>query len=166
MKLKNIKKILDRIDPEIYPLWLENTLDVDTRNLDSSIDLNKGTTTLTYLNFIDAPFTWSMSHQSRGYWGNIDDIIEQSLIEHKIWVVSRLPYTTPYKFTKSWYFRKQGGRTCIAYLIDGVIMVYAGCFVGTVDQFERAARKRYYFNENENYAKHILWLRELELKYK
>ena len=163
MKLRTTKSILDRIDPEIYPLWLENVLHDRTQ---VSIDWDKGILSLERgsIDFISWSFIWADTLQGHDYWSTVNIKVYTAI--SRFWVLENLPFNTPKSFTKFWYFRKENGRTCIAYLIDGIIMVYAGCFVGSISEFESAANERYHNNEDENYAKHISWLRELELKYK
>jgi hypothetical protein len=109
------------------------------------------------------PFIWQETPQGHDYWRTVKKVYTAI---SRFWILKNLPYNTPKSFTKFWYFRKENGRTCIAYLIDGIIKVYTGCFVGTIDKFESAAIERYGSDESQNYAKHIVWLRELELKYK
>ena len=166
MKLRTIKAILDRIDPEIYPLWLENILDGSTTSMHYSIYLDKGILLLedSTNNFISLPFIWIDTPQGDDYWMTVYRKVSDKI--PRFWVLKNPPFKIPKSFSKFWYFRKEKGRTCRAYLIDGVIMVYAGCFVGPIDEFESAAIARYGSDESQNYAKHIAWLRELELKYK
>ena len=156
MKLKNVKKLLG---DEIYSLWLENTLESD-RN---SVNFDKGEVSgVIAAGVTSQPFYWDETPQGYKFWRNVAD---KSLEYNFPWILDRRPFgelpRTEYK--KSWLFRKEGGRTCIAYLMhDNSMRVYAGCFEGTLEEFEEKAFERYGNDTDRNYAKHIAWLKNLQ----
>ncbi len=41
-------------------------------------------------------------------------------------------------------------------------MIQAGCFWGTIDEFEAAAQKKYGSDTKQNYSTQIMYLRALE----
>jgi hypothetical protein len=53
-------------------------------------------------------------------------------------------------------FNKQGGRTCYAVVHDTCLMVLAGCFWGTLDEFMAKA-----FKETAGYEAQIVYLQAL-----
>lgn len=59
-------------------------------------------------------------------------------------------------------FNKFNGRTCYAVVHNTGLMIQAGCFWGTIDEFEAAAQKQYGNNTAQNYAAQIVYLRALE----
>lgn len=163
LKLKNIRK---RLGDEVYPLWLENTIDFKFKpiNWETGSIYYKGLKGL-----IDECFNWKDSPQGNAFWRleswKWDSVTHQFKIP---WFCTCRPYNElePTEYSKSWYFRKEYGRTCIAYLLhDGTMQVHAGCFSGTLEEFETSAKFRYGNDESRNYAKHIAWLKDLQTKY-
>ena len=59
-------------------------------------------------------------------------------------------------------FNKIGGRTCYAVVHDTCLMILAGCFWGTLDEFEAAALEKYGDDENKNYKAQIQYLRQIQ----
>ena len=57
-------------------------------------------------------------------------------------------------------FNKQGGRDCFAIVHYSCLMIHAGCFWGSLDEFEAKATK-----ENAGYDAQIVYLRALEKMY-
>jgi len=57
-------------------------------------------------------------------------------------------------------FNKQEGRECFAIVHDSCLMIHAGCFWGSLDEFEAKATK-----ENAGYEAQIAYLRALEKMY-
>ena len=154
MKLKNVKKLLG---DEVYPLWLENILESNPNLL----DLGKGKVNLRITLIISEAFLWADSAQGYWFWFNLNS----EFISELPWIFYNRPFSeyprTEYK--KSWYFRKVNGRTCIAYLMhDNSMRIHAGCFEGTLQEFEERAFDQYGNDTTENYAKHIAWLKDLQ----
>ena len=155
MKLKNVKKLLG---DEIYSLWLENVLEYD-RN---SVNFDKGEVPrLKLYSVVIGAFQGDSTAQGYEFWNNVDTKLDYNYP----WILDNRPFRelprTEYK--KSWLFRKEGGRTCIAYLMhDNSMRVYAGCFEGTLEEFEVEAYIHYGNDTDKNYAKHIAWLKELQ----
>ena len=58
-------------------------------------------------------------------------------------------------------FNKKDGRACYAIANGDLLMIQAGCFWGTLDEFERAALDRYGDDEN-NYKVQIKYLRTIK----
>lgn len=160
IRLSKIKAILEGIEEGLYDKWLQNcNPDYVTERF-----YEKGE------RFVSNAFMWDDTPQGIAFWSIRHDKAESIIIDmrFKYWFNRELPDNVKEwsKFPKRWFFRKEGGRTCVAAWEpeNQLIRVYAGCFVGTIDEFESKATKRYANNEKENYAKHIAWLRELELK--
>ncbi len=63
-------------------------------------------------------------------------------------------------------FNKPSGRICYAVVHGTALMIKAGCFWDTIDEFEKAAKKRYKDNTEQNYSAQITYLRALELELK
>ena len=59
-------------------------------------------------------------------------------------------------------FNKKDGRACYAIANGDLLMIQAGCFWGTLDEFERAALDRYGDDENKNYKAQIKYLRTIK----
>ena len=59
-------------------------------------------------------------------------------------------------------FNKKDGRACYAIANGDLLMIQAGCFWGTLDEFERAALDRYGGDENKNYKVQIKYLRTIK----
>ena len=59
-------------------------------------------------------------------------------------------------------FNKKDGRACYAIANGDLLMIQAGCFWGTLDEFERAALDRYGDDENKNYKVQIKYLRTIK----
>ena len=157
MKLKIVRKLLG---DEVYPLWLENILKCNSAlfHLDNE---DGGVVRISGRNLISLTFDWADSPQGYWFWGNVNSEFMANLP----WMFCRRPYTElPWdEYKKSWCFRKDKGRTCIAYLMhDNSMRVHAGCFEGTLEEFEERAFDRYGNNTSENYAKHIAWLKYLQ----
>ena len=66
------------------------------------------------------------------------------------------------KFARSNIFRfnKEGGRDCFAVVHDSWIMIHAGCFWGSLDEFQKKATKK-----KAGYEAQIVYLRALEKMY-
>ena len=157
MKLKNVKKLLG---DEVYPLWLENILEYNSAFLDLDNE-EGGVVHLSGCNLIKLAFEWGYTAQGYWFWLNLNS----EFISELPWMFCRRPLTelSCEDYKKSWYFRKDQGRTCIAYLMyDNSMRVHAGCFEGTLQEFEERAFDRYGNNTSENYAKHIAWLKDLQ----
>ena len=60
-----------------------------------------------------------------------------------------------------YFFNKKDGRACYAIANGDLLMIQAGCFWGTLDEFERAALDRYWDDEN-NYKVQIKYLRTIK----
>ena len=58
-------------------------------------------------------------------------------------------------------FNKQGGRTCYTVRHPEGLYILAGCFWGTIDEFESAAKTRYGTDKTRNYEAQIKYLRTL-----
>jgi hypothetical protein len=58
-------------------------------------------------------------------------------------------------------FNKMGGRTCYAVQHENALIIRAGCFWGTLAEFEAACIEKYGNNEKENYSKQIAYLKSL-----
>jgi hypothetical protein len=58
-------------------------------------------------------------------------------------------------------FNKENGRTCYAVRHDNGFMIKAGCFWGTLEEFEAACKETYRDNEKENYSAQIKYLKSL-----
>ena len=155
MKLKNIRKLLG---DEVYPLWLENVLESNRY----SVNFDKGEVSrLSVPYVVMQAFEWDTTVQGYEFWSDVNDKLSFNFP----WIFYNRPFVelprTEYK--KSWLFRKEGGSTCIAYLMhDNSMRVHAGCFDGTLEEFEAKAFERYENDTTENYAKHIAWLKELQ----
>ena len=61
-----------------------------------------------------------------------------------------------------YFFNKKDGRACYAIANGDLLMIQAGCFWGTLDEFERAALDRYGDDENKNYKVQIKYLRTIK----
>ena len=61
-----------------------------------------------------------------------------------------------------YFFNKKDGRACYAIANGDLLMIQAGCFWGTLDEFERAALDRYGGDENKNYKVQIKYLRTIK----
>ena len=59
-------------------------------------------------------------------------------------------------------FNKKDGRACYAIANGDLLMIQAGCFWGTLDEFERAALDKYGDDENKNYKAQIQYLRTIK----
>ena len=59
-------------------------------------------------------------------------------------------------------FNKKDGRACYAIANGDLLMIQAGCFWGTLDEFERAALDKYGDDENKNYKAQIKYLRTIK----
>ena len=163
LKLKNIRKVLG---DEVYPLWLENVIDIHSKQIDweTGVIYYKGLKGL-----IDTYFSWKDSPQGHAFWRLESWKWDSATRQFKMpWFNFDRPYTElePTEYFKSWLFHKEYGRTCIAYLLhDGTMQVHAGCFSGSLEEFETKAKFRYGDDESRNYAKHIAWLKDLQIKY-
>ena len=163
LKLKNIRK---RLGDEVYPLWLENTINFNSELIDWETGL------LHYKGFKDSIiicFNWKDTPQGNAFW-RLEDWKWNSAIRlfKTFWFCRDRPYTElePTEYSKSWVFHKEYGRTCIAYLLhNGTMQVHAGCFEGSLEEFETRAKFRYGDDDTRNYAKHIAWLKDLQTKY-
>ena len=158
MKLKNVKKLLG---DEVYPLWLENFIEHSPTNEQSWQDWVKD---MKIYGVIAVAFPWCETPQGREYWLNVGKKVRKNR-PILPWWIDRRPdeelLRTDYK--KSFLFRKEGGRTCIAYLMhDNSMRVHAGYFKGTLEEFENKAYIEYGDDETRNYAKHIAWLKDLQ----
>lgn len=58
-------------------------------------------------------------------------------------------------------FNKENGRTCYAVRNENELMIQAGCFWGTLDEFETACIEKYGNDDKQNYSTQIKYLRSL-----
>ena len=66
--------------------------------------------------------------------------------------------------TGVYLFNRNGGRVCIATEFDDCLMVKAGCFWGTLKEFEEASYNKYVFDgyEEDPYKNQIEYLKSIE----
>ena len=120
---------------------------------------------------ISGAFTWTLSLQDRLYWLELSSQLKEKLglyEPYRYWFLRDLPDKDLWKSaSKIYYFRKKDGRTCVAahHAEENEFHIYAGCFVGTVEEFIERAISEYGDHSVANYSKHWEWLRGLEKKH-
>jgi hypothetical protein len=59
-------------------------------------------------------------------------------------------------------FNKENGRTCYAVIHDTVLYIKAGCFWGTISEFEKKCISTYGDDKKQNYHIQIAYLKAIE----
>lgn len=141
-----------RIDLSHSNLSYSNLEGSDLRNLDLSYS-NLRHSNLSYSNLKGSDFSYSdFSHVdlscSNLSYSNLTRVTLRSLGLEKAISIFR--------------FNKSGGRECYAVVHGETLMIHAGCFWGTLKQFEVQAKEQYGDNENENYCHQIAYLKSIE----